>query len=68
MLFSVEVRCDAKDLVSVMSKMREWLDARRFEPDTFRDTVDGESVTIRVQFKVEHEAVAFGQAFSGQLL
>jgi hypothetical protein len=68
MLFSVEVRCGAKDLVTVMSKMREWLDARRFEPDTFRDTVDGESVTIRVQFKVEHEAVAFGQAFSGQLL
>jgi hypothetical protein len=32
MLFSVEIRCGAEDLVAVMSRMREWLDAQRFEP------------------------------------
>ncbi len=68
MLWSVEVHCDAEDLVSVMSKMREWLDVRRIEPDIFRYTVDGASVTIHLQFKVESEAIAFVQAFSGQLL
>jgi hypothetical protein len=51
-----------------MSKMREWLDVRRIEPDIFRHTVDGASVTIHLQFKVESEAIAFAQAFSGQLL
>jgi hypothetical protein len=68
MLWSAEVRCDAEDLVSVMSKMREWLDARRIEPDIFRHTIEEASVTIHLQFKVESEAIAFAQAFSGQLL
>ena len=68
MSWPVEVRCDAEDLVSGMSKMREWLDARRIEPDIFRHTVDGASVTIHLQFKVEREAIAFAQAFAGQLL
>jgi hypothetical protein len=35
MLWSAEVRCAAEDLVGVMSKMREWLDAQRIEPDIF---------------------------------
>jgi hypothetical protein len=48
--------------------MREWLDARRFEPDSFRDTAEGVSVTFLVQFKVESEAAAFAHAFSGQQL
>ena len=68
MLWSVEVRCDAEDLVNVMEKMREWLDARRIEPDIFRHTVEESSVTIHLQFKVESEAAAFAQAFSGELL
>ena len=68
MSFSVEVRCRAEELVAVMSRMREWLDARRFEPDTFRDTLDGESVIFLVQFKVESEAAAFAETFSGQPL
>ena len=68
MLWSVEVRCDAEDLASIMSKMREWLDARRIEPGVFRDTVEEASVTIRLKFKVESEAFAFAQAFSGQLM
>jgi hypothetical protein len=67
MLCSVEVRRYAEDLVTVMSKMREWLDARRIEPTIFRHTVDGPSVTIHLQFSAEGEAIAFAQNFSGQL-
>jgi hypothetical protein len=51
-----------------MSRMRQWLDDRRFEPDIFRHTVADGSVTIRLQFKVESETTAFAEAFSGQLL
>src|SRR5229473_2816202 len=32
-MYSVEVRCYAEELATVMSKMREWLDAQRFEPE-----------------------------------
>ncbi len=67
-MWSVEVRCDTENLVSLMSEMREWLDARRIEPDIFRHTAEGPSVTIHLQFKVESEAIGFAQAFSGQLL
>jgi hypothetical protein len=35
-MWSVEARSDAEDLVNVMARMREWLDARRIEPDIFR--------------------------------
>ena len=68
MLWSVEVRCDAENLVSVMSEMREWLDARRIEPDIFRHTAEEASVTIHLQFKVQSEAIVFAHAFSGQLI
>jgi hypothetical protein len=51
-----------------MSETRERLDAQRFEPDIFRHNVAREIITIHVQFKVESKAVAFAQAFSGQLV
>ena len=68
MAYSVEIGCDAEDLATVMSEMREWLDAQRFEPDIFRHIVGRESITIHVQFNLESKAVAFAQAFSGQLV
>jgi hypothetical protein len=68
MTYSVEVGCNAEELATVMSKMREWLDAERFGPDIFRHTVDGTSVTIHLQFKVERQAIAFAQAFLGELV
>ena len=34
-MYSVEIGCNAEDLATVMSEMREWLDAQRFEPDIF---------------------------------
>jgi len=52
----------------VMSEMREWLDARRIEPDIFRHTVEEASVTIHLQFKVQSEAIVFAHAFSGRLI
>jgi hypothetical protein len=67
-MYSVEVRCHVEDLAAAMSRMRQWLDDQRFEPDIFRHTVIDESVTIRLQFKVESQTTAFAQAFSGQLL
>jgi hypothetical protein len=68
MAYSVEIGCDAEDLATVMSEMREWLDAQRFEPDIFRHIVARESITIHLQFQVEGKAIAFAQAFSGQLV
>jgi hypothetical protein len=68
MTYSVEVGCDAEDLATVMSEMRAWLDAHRFEPDTYRHIVVRESITIHLQFKVESKAIAFARAFSGQLV
>jgi hypothetical protein len=67
-MYSVEVGCDAEDLAAVMSEMREWLDAQRFEPDIFRHIVGRESITIHVQFNLESKAIAFAQTFSGQLV
>jgi hypothetical protein len=67
-MYSVEVGCGAEDLATVMSEMREWLDAQRFEPDIFRHIVARKSITIHVQFKSESGAIAFAQAFSGQLV
>jgi hypothetical protein len=67
-MYSVEVCCYAEDLAAVMSKMRQWLDAQRFEPDIFRHTVAGESVTIHLQFNVGGQAIAFAHTFSGQLV
>jgi hypothetical protein len=68
MLFSVETCCGAEDLVAVMSRMREWLDAQRFVPDAFRHTAEANSVTIRMQFKAESEAIAFASTFDGALV
>ena len=68
MLFSVEISCGTEGLVAIMSRMREWLDAQRFEPDVFRHTTEGNGVTIRVQFKAESEAVAFARTFGGDLV
>jgi len=45
MSYSVEVRSDAANIGSVMERMREWLDARRIEPDVFRHTADEAGVT-----------------------
>ena len=40
MLYIVEIRRERETLAQVMSAVREWLDAQRFEPDAFRCKMD----------------------------
>jgi hypothetical protein len=68
MLHIVEIRRNRENLARVMSEIREWLDARRFEPDAFRCSTDEENVTFRVEFKVKSEATACAATFSGRLV
>ena len=68
MLYVVEIQRERGHLAAVMSAIREWLDAQRFEPDIFRSTSDEESATFRLEFKIESEAMACAEAFGGQLL
>ena len=67
-LHGTEVQVGDGELVAQMTRMREWLDSRRFEPAVFRyDHVDS-AVIIRVDFAVEQEAVAFAREFRGKLV
>jgi len=51
-----------------MTRMREWLDSRRFEPAVFRyEHIDGIAI-IHVDFTVEEEATAFAGVFHGKLV
>ena len=67
MLYVVEIRRERDRLSEIMSAIREWLDGHRFEPDAFRCTTDEQSVTCRVEFKIESEANACAKAFGGQV-
>ena len=65
---TTEIRIPEGDFADEMTRMRTWLDSRRFEPAVFRyDHVDG-AVVIRVDFTVEEEAAAFAREFGGKLL
>ena len=68
MLYVVEIRREREHLAKVMSAVREWLDGRRFEPDAFGCDTDEQSVTFRLEFKNESEAVACADAFQGQVI
>jgi hypothetical protein len=67
MLYVVKIQRDREYLVNAMSALREWLDARRLEPDAFRCTTDEATLTFRVEFKSESQAVACADAFGGQV-
>ena len=68
MLYVVEIRREREHLAAVMSAIREWLDARHFQPDIFRSTITDESVTFRLEFKIETEAMACAEVFGGSVL
>jgi hypothetical protein len=68
MLYVVEIRRERDRLSETMSAIREWLDGHRFEPDAFRCTTDEQTATYRLEFKIESEASACAQAFSGQVI
>ena len=67
MLYVVEIRRGHDELSTIMARIREWLDAQRFEPDAFRCSTDETTVRCRLEFKVESEAVACARAFDGEL-
>ena len=67
MSYVVEIRRDPEHLAHVMSAIREWLDAQRFEPDAFRCDQEGKSIVCRLEFKLETEARACADAFHGQV-
>ena len=67
MLYIVEIRRERETLAKVMTAIRVWLDAQRFEPDTFRCKVDEDVITYSVEFKFESEARVCSEAFGGQL-
>ena len=65
MLYAVEIRCEREGLSTIMSRIREWLDSQRFEPDVFRSITDEETVTCRLEFKIESEALACRKHLAG---
>ena len=67
MLYVVEIRRGHHELSTIMARIREWLDGQRFEPDAFRCTTDEATVTCRLEFKFESEAIACAQAFEGEV-
>ena len=67
MLYVVEIRRGHDELSTIMARIREWLDARRFEPDAFRCSTDEAVVTCRLEFKAESEANACARAFDGEM-
>jgi len=67
MLYVVEIEREREELSTLMDRLREWLDERRFEPDAFRCTTEDERVTCRLEFKVESERMACAQAFGGEV-
>jgi len=66
-LHSTEIRIGDGNLAVQMTRMREWLDSRRFEPAVFRYEHIDSSVIIHVEFSVEEEAAAFAREFRGIL-
>jgi hypothetical protein len=67
-LHSTEIHVGDGDLVVQMSRMREWLDSRRFEPAVFRYQHVDSSVVIQVDFAAEEQATAFAREFRGKLV
>jgi hypothetical protein len=67
MLWMVEIRGERDQLSTIMSRIREWLDDHRFESDAFRCTADEQSVTCRLEFKIESEATACAEAFDARV-
>jgi hypothetical protein len=67
MLYTVEIQREREQLSAIMASIREWLGAQRFEPDAFRCSTDETTVTCRLEFKFESEAITCAQAFDGEV-
>jgi hypothetical protein len=66
MPYIVEVALATEDLADELNKMRVWLDHMKFQAIGFRQIPGGD--TWRIDFEGEQQAIAFAQAFSGQIL
>ena len=64
MLYVVEIRRE-RPLAKVLSDLREWLDAKRFEPVAFRCLTEKDCIICRLEFQFESEAVACAAVFDG---
>src|SRR4051794_11249316 len=67
MLYVVEIRREREHLAEAMSGIRQWLDAQRFDPQALRCITAEETLTFRLEFRSEMEAVACAGAFGGQV-
>lgn len=67
MPYLVEIKREQADVATLMSAIREWLDAQRFEPDEFRYNSAGDGAVFRLAFKHENEAQACADGFGGQV-
>jgi hypothetical protein len=67
MLYVVEILRRHDELSTIMGRVREWLDAQRFEPNAFRCSTDEAIVTCRLEFEFENEAIACARAFDGEM-
>jgi hypothetical protein len=69
-VFPVEITLsDDVQIAHEMEAMRAWLDHHRFEPSTFRcNFAQGKEIVLRVDFKVEAEAIQFANTFGGKVL
>ena len=65
MLYGVDIRRERASFSKVLADIREWLDAKRFEPDAFRCTTEDDCIVCRLEFKVEGEAAACAAFFNG---
>jgi hypothetical protein len=63
----VGVRYSGIALPEIMARMREWLDAQRYQPKIFEYAIAKSGTLIRAQFERAAEAADFAEAFAGWL-
>lgn len=66
-MFAVDVRISGTPLPTIMSQMRDWLDAHRSQPAVFRHLHTDGVTEFRVEFASRDEAEAFARHFKGQV-
>ena len=65
MMRSVTVRLRVAQFSAMMTAMREWLDANRYEPTMYKYDHNEDTVLVTVDFAAELAAEAFATHFDG---
>ena len=63
----VEIPVTKATLARTLSRMREWLDARRCETCSFRELVIIGGIALQIGFSSAPDAKAFADQFDGKL-